>query len=156
MSEISRLAQTFEQRSTEQAANTEKAVRSAFEKHESALLSALSESEKRTSAAIHAQSRSLQRTALKSWMAVAIPVIATLLIAAGALGAMTWYIAHQINTIEQQNATIEQLSKQGGDIQLTVCGDSRRLCAKIHPDSLGRNPEAFGENGQYRILEATE
>ena len=95
----------------------------------------------------------MQRTALKSWMAVAIPVIATLLIAAGALGAMTWYIAHQINTIEQQNATIERLSKQGGDIQLTVCGDSRRLCAKIHPDSLGRNPEAFGENGQYRILE---
>lgn len=149
MSEISRLARAFEKRSTEQAESTEKAVASAFERHENALLSALSESEKRTSDAIRAQSRSLQRTALKSWMAVAIPVIATLLIAAGALGAMSWYIGHQIDTIAQQNATIERLSQEGGNIELNHCGEDRRLCAKIaDPESRG-----YGEKGQYRILE---
>ncbi|GAR86120.1 hypothetical protein NGUA21_00236 [Salmonella enterica] len=37
MSEISRLATAFEKRSTEQAEDTEKAVSSAFEQHESAV-----------------------------------------------------------------------------------------------------------------------
>lgn len=152
MSEVSKFAEAFRQKSIEQAESTEKAVASAFEKHENALLSALSESEQRTKDAIRAQSRSLQRAALKSWMAVAIPVIATLLIAAGALGTMSWYIGHQIDTIAQQNATIERLSQEGGNIELNHCGESRRLCVEIDPDSLGRNPEAFGENGQYRIL----
>jgi len=91
----------------------------------------------------------LQRTALKSWMAVAIPVIATLLIAAGALGTMGWYITGQIDTIAQQNATIERLSQEGGSIELNRCGEDRRLCAKIaDPESRG-----YGEKGQYRILE---
>lgn len=145
MSEISRLATAFEKRSTEQAESTEKAVASAFERHENALLSALSESEKRTSDAIRAQSRSLQRTALKSWMAVAIPVIATLLIAAGALGTMSWYITGQINEIASHNATLERLEQEGGSIQLSYCGESRRLCAKIDEDA-----ERY-QNG-YRIL----
>lgn len=153
MSEVSKYAEAFRQKSIEQAESTEKAVASAFEKHENALLSALSESEQRTRDAIRAQSRSLQRTALKSWMAVGIPVIATLLIAAGALGTMGWYITGQIDTIAQQNATIERLSQAGGDIELTHCGEDRRLCVKISRESLGDRARAFGENGQYRILE---
>lgn len=85
-------------------------------------------------------------------MAVAIPVIVTLLLSAGAIWALGWHIKNQVDTISQQNATISRLSEQGGDINLTTCGDSRRLCAEIHPDSLGEKPDAFGENGQYRIL----
>mgnify|MGYP003722922095 FL=1 len=146
MSEVSKFAEAFRQKSIEQAESTEKAVASAFEKHENALLSALSESEQRTRDAIRAQSRSLQRTALKSWMAVAIPVIATLLIAAGALGAMGWYITGQINEIASHNATLERLEQEGGSIQLSYCGESRRLCAKIDEDA-----ERY-QNG-YRILE---
>ena len=88
----------------------------------------------------------MQRTALKSWMAVAIPVIATLLIAAGALGAMGWYITGQINEIASHNATLERLEQEGGSIQLSYCGESRRLCAKIDEDA-----ERY-QNG-YRILE---
>lgn len=152
MSEISKLATAFEERSKERAESTEKAVVSAFEKHESALLSALSESEQRTKNAIRAQSQNLERIALRSWMAVAIPVIVTLLLSAGAIWALGWHIKNQVDTIIQQNATISRLSEQGGDINLTTCGDNRRLCAEIHPDSLGEKPKAFGENGQYRIL----
>ena len=143
MSEISRLATAFEARSKEQAESTEKAVRSAFEKHESALLSALNESEKRTSDAIRAQSRSLQRTALRSWMAVVIPIAVSLALGLGALGAMSWYIAGQIH-----NATLERLAQEGGAIQLSQCGESRRLCVRIDEDA-----GVYGENGTYRVLE---
>lgn len=148
MSEISRLATAFEARSKEQAESTEKAVRSAFEKHESALLSALSESEKRTSDAIRAQSRSLQRTALKSWVAVVIPIAASLALGLGALGAMSWYIAGQIDEIASHNATLERLAQEGGAIQLSQCGESRRLCVRIDEDA-----GVYGENGTYRVLE---
>ena len=153
MSEISRLATAFEKRSTEQAESTEKAVQSAFERHENALLSALSESEKRTNDAIRAQSRSLQRTALRSWMAVTIPIVASLALGLGAIATMGWYITGQINEIASHNATLEQLRSEGGAIQLTHCGDTRRLCAKVSSESLGARARAFGENGQYRILE---
>lgn len=148
MSEMSRLATAFEERSKEQAESTEKAVRSAFEKHESALLSALSESEKRTSDAIRAQSRNLQRTALRSWMAVTIPIVASLALGLGAMVTMGWYITGQINEIASHNATLEQLKNEGGAIQLSQCGESRRLCARID-----ENAGVYGENGTYRVLE---
>lgn len=146
MSEMSRLATAFEERSKEQAESTEKAVRSAFEKHESALLSALSESEKRTSDAIRAQSRSLQRAALRSWMAVTIPIAASLALGLGAIATMGWYITGQINEIASHNATLEKLRSEGGGIQLSHCGESRRLCTKIDED-------APRYQGGYRILE---
>lgn len=148
MSEISRLATTFKQRSIEQAESTEQAVRSAFEKHESALLSALSESEKTTKNAISAQSRRLQRVALWSWVAVAIPVALTLLLASGALWWMGQSVAGKLSEIERHNATLERLAQEGGRIQMTYCGESRRLCAKIDT----RAPE-YGESREYRILE---
>lgn len=146
MSEISRLAKAFEQRASEQAESTESAVKSAFERHESALLSALSESEKTTSAAIRAQSRRLRRIALKSWMAVLIPVALTLLLGAGALGAMSWHIGNQMDEMARHRATLEVLKAEGGEIDLSRCGESRRLCARID-ESADRY-----QNG-YRILE---
>lgn len=153
MSEISRLAQIFEQRSTEQVENTEKAVRSAFERHESALLAALSENEQRTRDAIRAQSRRLQRTALTSWLAVAIPVALTLLLGVGAVWWLSQSVAGKLAEIERHNTTLERLAQEGGRVQLTHCGNERRLCAKIHPDSRGQRPQTFGENGEYLILE---
>lgn len=148
MSEISRLAAGFEQRSKQQAESTEQAVRSAFERHESALLAALSESEQRTSAAIRAQSRSLQRTALTSWLAVVIPVALTLLLGSGALWWMSQSVAGKLAEIERHNTTLERLAQEGGRVQLTHCGNERRLCAKIDTQAV-----EYGENGEYRILE---
>lgn len=153
MSKILDWATDFEQKSKKRAEDTERAIRSAFEKHESALLSALSESEKRTSAAIAVQSRRLQKTALKSWMAVVIPLAITLLLGSGALWWMSQSIAGKLIEIERHNATLERLAQEGGRVQLTHCGSERRLCVKVHPDSLGSRPLAFGENGEYRILE---
>lgn len=146
MSEISRLATAFEQRSKAQAADTEKAVRSAFENYENALIEALNESEKTTSAAIRAQSRNLQRTALRSWLAVTIPVCLSLLLGVGAIAAMSWYIAGQINEITSHNATLERLAQEGGAMQVSYCGDQRRLCVRIDESA-----ETY-QNG-YRILE---
>jgi len=83
-------------------------------------------------------------------MAVAIPVIVTLLLSAGAIWALGWHIKNHVDTITQQNATISRLSEQGGDINLRVCGDNRRLCAEI--DDPSRDAKGYGENGQYRIL----
>lgn len=146
MSEISRLARAFEKRSTEQAESTEKAVQSAFKEHESALMSALSESEKTTNDAIRAQSQRLQKTALKSWMAVTIPVVLTLLLAVATMATMGWYMSRQVEQIARHKETLETLEAEGSAIELSQCGG--RLCAKIaEPDSPG-----YGDNGQYRIL----
>ena len=146
MSEISKMATAFEQRSKEQAENTEQAVKSALKKHEHALLLALSESEKTTSDAIRAQSHRLKSTALSSWMAVAIPVIVTLALSAGAITAMSWYMNSQVEQILDHKATLERLAKEGAAIQLNYCGDNRRLCVKI-------DESAQTYQGGYRILE---
>ena len=146
MSEISRLATAFEQRSKAQAADTEKVVRSAFENYEDALIEALNESERKTSAAIRAQSRSLQRVALTSWLAVVIPVCLTLLLGAGALWWMGQSVAGKLNEIERHNATLERLAQEGGAMQVSYCGDQRRLCVRIDESA-----ETY-QNG-YRILE---
>lgn len=123
------MAAAFEQKSKQQAEDTEQAVKHAFEKHESALLSALSESEKKTSAAIAAQHQRLRQTALKSWMAVVIPVSLTLLLGAGAIATMSWYITGQIDQIASNHKTLEHLKGLGGEIQLNQCGG--HVCAKI-------------------------
>ena len=146
MSEISKMATAFEQKSKEQAENTEQAVKSALKKHENALLLALSESEKTTSDAIRAQSQRLKRTALSSWMAVAIPVIVTLALSAGVITGMAWYMNSQVEQIVSHKATLERLAEEGSEIQLNYCGDSRRLCAKI-------DESAQTYQGGYRILE---
>lgn len=148
MSEISKMATAFEQRSKEQAENTEKAVKNALKKHENALLLALNESEKTTSDAIRVQSQRLKRTALSSWMAVAIPVIVTLALSAGAIWAMSWHMGSQIDQIQRYNVTLEQLKAEGGAIHLTECGkEELRMCVEIDTEA-----EAWGREGQFRIL----
>ena len=150
MSEISKLAAAFEQKSTERAENTEKAVQSAFEKHENALLSELSASEKRTRDAIRAQNQRLQRTALKSWMFIAIPLVMIGLLAAGSSALMGKYITHQIEQIASYNRTLERLEDEGSKITLTHCGESSRLCAKIDADSVRYGN---GDDDTYLILD---
>lgn len=148
MSEISKMATAFEQRSKEQAENTEQAVRSALKKHEHALLLALSESEKTTSAAIRAQSQRLKRTALSSWMAVAIPVILMLALSAGVVWAMSWHMGNQVDQIQRYNETLEQLKAEGGAIHLTHCGkEELRMCVEIDTEA-----DPWGRESQFRIL----
>lgn len=137
MSEISRLAANFEQRSSELAASTDETVRSALKEHEKRLRTALSESEKRISADIQGQHQRLAKTAAKSWLAVLIPIVITLLGMAGT----SWYLGQRI---QRQLATTQQLEAEGGNMTLAQCGESQRLCVKIDPEA-----PAY-ENG-YRI-----
>lgn len=135
MSEISRLAQGFEQRSKQQAESTEKAVRSAFKKHERALLSALAESEKRTSDAIRDQNRRLSAIALKGWLWIVL-VIALLLSASAGL---LYWTGHKITAhaveIQRQSQALDQLEAEGSRIELSRCGEDRRLCVAIDAEA---------------------
>lgn len=135
MSEISRLAEGFEQRSKQQAASTEKAVRSAFKQHERALLSALRESEKRTSAAIRDQNRRLSAIALKGWLWIVLVISLLLTSSAGLL----WWIGQEITAnaaeIQRQSQALDQLAEEGSRIELSRCGESRRLCVAIDTES---------------------
>lgn len=148
MSEISRLAEGFEQRSKQQAESTEKAVRSAFKKHERALLSALSESEKRTSAAIRDQNRRLSAIALKGWLWIVLVIFLLLTSSAG----LIWWMGQEITAnaaeIQRQSRALDQLAAEGSRIELSRCGESRRLCVAIDAES-GRYK---GENGTLYLI----
>jgi hypothetical protein len=146
MSDISNMAAAFEQRSKQQAEDTEQAVKRAFEKHESALLSALSASEKKTSAAIAAQHQRLRQTALKTWMFIAISMVLVFLLGGSAILTMGWYIDRQVNEIANNRTTLEMMNERGGSADLSHCGDDRRLCVKID-ESAGRY------QGGYQIME---
>lgn len=146
MSDISNMAAAFEQKSKQQAADTEQAVKLAFEKHEKALLSALNESEKKTSAAIAAQHQRLRRNALKTWMFIAISIVLVVLLGASAIVTMGWYIDRQVNEIANNRTTLEMLKERGGSANLSHCGEDRRLCVKI-------DESAGHYQGGYRIME---
>lgn len=146
MSDISNMAAAFEQKSKQQAEDTEQAVKRAFEKHESALLSALSASEKKTSAAIAAQHQRLRQTALKTWMFIAISMVLVFLLGGSAILTMGWYIDRQVNEIANNRTTLEMMNERGGSADLSHCGDDRRLCVKID-ESAGRY------QGGYQIME---
>lgn len=148
MSNLSALAKGFEQSAIERSKATDAAVTSALQQHESALRQALSESAQRTSADILASHQRLRRTALGSWTAVAIPVIATLGIGAGMLWWQTGVIADQRVEITRQGETLAKLSAQGGKVSLTEC-EPDRLCAAIEPKA-----QTYQAEGRvFRILE---
>ncbi|WP_438947084.1 hypothetical protein, partial [Vibrio fluvialis] len=46
--------------------------------------------------------------------------------------------------ISRQNVTIEQLESKGGKIQMSTCGDQKRLCIKVDLDE-----DSYGSNGVY-------
>lgn len=137
MSEISRLASSFEQRSKSEAERIEKSVRSAFDQHEKALRRELKNAEKRTADAIHDHSRSLRRIALKTWLWVLLSLILVGSVSAGLLWLTGQQIASNVAEIQRQQKTLDQLRSQGGEIQTTRCGESRRLCIALDP-SLSR------------------
>jgi Flp pilus assembly protein TadB len=150
MSEISRMAAAFEEKSKQQAEDTEQAVKRAFEKHESALLSALNESEKKTSAAIRAQHQSLRQTALRSWMYIFITIALVILLGGSTIMTMGWYIERQVTEIANNRVNLEMLQERGSKMNLITCGDDRRLCVEIDPDAPAYSSE--NENKTYRIL----
>jgi len=150
MSDLSTLANNFEQESKQQAENTRKRVESALSAHESALTKCLDKERKRIEAAIRDQSQQLQRTALRSWMIVAIPVAVMLLLAAAGSWALGWHIESQAAQISEHRETLATLNEKGGAITIIQCGPEKRLCAAIDPDA----PTYSNDKGQeFRVLE---
>lgn len=52
------------------------------------------------------------------------------------------------DTVEQLSATVAQLSREGGRIQLEHCGATQRLCARVD-----RKSPFYGEAADFMILE---
>ena len=51
------------------------------------------------------------------------------------------------NEIADMRANAAALETKGGKVNLTLCGPQKRLCAEVDTKA-----EAWGENGQFRIL----
>ncbi|EIR7372364.1 MbeB family mobilization protein [Salmonella enterica subsp. enterica serovar Poona] len=158
MSSLLQQAKIFEQKSKEQASNTETALNDAFSKHEKSVLEALSASGKIIKDAIDAQTTSLN-TAVESYEKIARSmvmrtwrfVLVTFFLVFGIGGSVVWYTGHLIRSnaeeIQQQNQTLDALAKKGGKIQMTNCGSAGRLCVKVD-SSAG----AYGTNSEYMIV----
>lgn len=95
-----------------------------------------------------AHSSKLQNTLRSTtllWPAlIAVSVLLGLLLGSWA---MSSYLGHQLQTIQEHRRTIALLEQQGGNLNLTVCGHSKELCAEIEP-----NAPVYGNNREYRIL----
>lgn len=157
MSSLLQQAKIFEQKSKEQASNTETALNDAFSKHETSVLEALSESGTTIKDAIDAQTTSLktavenyEKTARNLVMRTWLFVLLTFFLVLGMGGSMVWYTGHLIlsnaEEIQQQNQTLDALAKKGGKLQMTNCGEPARLCVKVD-----RSGGAYGTNSEYMI-----
>lgn len=150
MSEISRLAQAFESNSKSEAKRIEESVNNAFSEHEKALKQALKDAEKRTSDAIHAQNRRLRQIALKGWLWMLLSLV---MIGSASAGMLAWtgtQISSNVAEIQRQRSTLAQLTSQGGGVQTTTCGDSRRLCIAMDPSM---NRYSTDDSAVYMIPE---
>lgn len=118
MSEILDLARSFEQKSKQQARNTEQVLQTEFERHERFISEALSASEKTISAAISAHNQRLSALALKGWLWIALSLFLVLSASAGALWWTGERIAANLTEIERQGRTLEQLEAHTFGVQL--------------------------------------
>lgn len=135
MSKILDMAKNFEQKSKEQANATETAVKNAFEQHETRIKALLSASEKTISSDLNAQNARIRNLALQTWIYIAAGVITLIIAFWGILWYQSSKITDNIETISTQNARIEVLKKQGGNITTSHCTDDKnrsRFCIKIN------------------------
>lgn len=141
MSKIFDLAQSFEEKSKQQVNDTEKRLATALETHETFISTALETSETIISDAINAQNRRIRALLLKTWLWMGLSLIAILTASYGVIWLQGEMITQNWQTISQQKDTLQQLEAKGGKIQMSTCGDKKRLCVKIDPDA-----GTFGDN----------
>ena len=141
MSKIFDLAQSFEEKSKQQVNDTEKRLATALETHETFISTALETSETIISDAINAQNRRIRALLLKTWLWMGLSLIAILTASYGVIWLQGEMITQNWQTISQQKDTLQQLEAKGGKIQMSTCGDKKRLCVKIDLDA-----GTFGDN----------
>ncbi|WP_352054497.1 MbeB family mobilization protein [Escherichia coli] len=155
MSKIFDLAQSFEEKSKQQVSDIETRLASVFERHETSISDALKSNETKISGAINAQNRRIRALLLKTWLWVGLSLIAVLTASYGVIWLQGEIIAKNWQTISQQKETIQHLEAKGGKIQMSTCGDKKRLCVKIDLDagSFGDEQESKRRVYPWRIPE---
>ncbi|EOX3100930.1 hypothetical protein ACPFMO_005200 [Escherichia coli] len=121
--------------------DTEKRLATALETHETFISTALETSETIISGAINAQNRRIRALLLKTWLWMGLSLIAILTASYGVIWLQGEMITQNWQTISQQKDTLQQLEAKGGKIQMSTCGDKKRLCVKIDLDA-----GTFGDN----------
>lgn len=119
MNKILDLAQSFEQKSKQQASDIEQSLRSEFERHERAISEALSASEKKISADISDQSERLSRLALKTWLWLPVTVVLVLTAAWGVVWWQGVMIRDNWQEISRQKAALEKLEARTWGLELS-------------------------------------
>ena len=138
MSKILDLAKSFEEKSSEQAKDTEQIVATEFKKHEKRLIALLNENEKAISSAIIEQNQRIRPIILKTWMIVSIGIVTAI--------ALAWGIFDVPKPQNQQKRRIDRstepshprVSEQGGNVKLQDCIDTKnrkRLCVLVNKDA---------------------
>lgn len=64
--------------------------------------------------------------------------------------ALSMLLVPSPNEIADLRADVAALETQGGRVQLSVCGDSKRLCARIDPKA--EKGDQYGQNGQRWMI----
>ncbi|MEZ8504681.1 MbeB family mobilization protein [Vibrio splendidus] len=126
MKKILDLASDFETKSKEQANDIERSLKSEFSKHEQHIVRALKDSEIEISNVIDDQTSSLKRLILPSWLWGIAFVVSVILVSWGVIWYQGTLITDNWVTISQQKDRIAELESQGGNLQLSRCGE--RLC----------------------------
>ena len=147
MSKIFDLAQSFEEKSKQQANDTETRLATALKTHETFISDALDKSETIISGAINAQNRRIRALLLKTWLWMGLSLIAILTASYGVIWLQGEMITQNWLTISEQKDTLQQLEAKGGKIQWSQCGENRRLCVMIDEKA-----GTYGQDGEWRIL----
>lgn len=75
------------------------------------------------------------------------------LIACGLLASvvgLSMFLVPSPNEIADLRANVADLEAKGGRVQLSTCGDSKRLCARIDPKA--EKGDQYGQNGQRWMI----
>ena len=81
-----------------------------------------------------------------SWKWTAIWAATSCVLLASIVG-LSMLLVPSPNEIADMRANAAALETKGGKVNLTLCGPQKRLCAEVDTKA-----EAWGENGQFRIL----
>ena len=112
MSKILDLAKSFEEKSSEQAKDTEQIVATEFRSTKNAI-ALLNENEKAISSAIIEQNQRIRPIILKTWMIVSIGIVTAIALAWGILMYQSHKISKNAELIAQQNLAIQELANKG-------------------------------------------
>ena len=84
-----------------------------------------------------------------SWKWAAIWAATSCMLLASIVG-LSMLLVPSPNEIADLRADAAALEAQGGRVQLSVCGDSKRLCARINPKA--EKGDQYGQNGQRWMI----